>query len=299
MDILHPARLPAREPDSHKGDYGRVLVVAGSLSYPGAALLAALGAGCAGAGYVHLATVEPLVNALVPAVPFAIPCPLPTDAEGGPDERGLERLRERAADCDVVVLGPGLGTSDATARLLEAFLLRHQGLTVLDADALNLLALGDPRSLRERRGPTVLTPHPGEWRRLAERLELLPVAPEAGRDERRLEEATALARALGVIVVLKGHRTVVSDGNRERIEPAGHPAMAKAGTGDVLAGALGALLARIPDAAEAAALAVRVHALAGERAAERWGAEGLLPQELARQLGLALEEQQRSPDPIG
>lgn len=295
METLRPARLPERTLDSHKGDYGRVLVVAGSRSYPGAALLSVLGAGRAGAGYVHLAAPAELLPLVLPGAPFCIPTGLPSGPTGGLDEHAEPELRRLGADCDVVVLGPGLGTDPGTARLLDALVPRLAGLLVLDADALNLLAAGDPRKLRERRAPTVLTPHPGEWRRLAERLDLPPF--EAGsRDERREDQAATLAHALGVVVVLKGYRSVICDGARSRIEPRGHPAMAKAGMGDVLSGALGALLARVPDAAEATALAVRAHAVAGELAASELGPEGVLPQDVAERLGRALALCEQEPD---
>ncbi|GJM21943.1 MAG: hypothetical protein DHS20C15_18580 [Planctomycetota bacterium] len=295
METLRPARLPERALDSHKGDYGRVLIVAGSRAYPGAALLSVLGAGRAGAGYVRLAAPAEILPLVMPGAPFCIPRGLPSSATGGLDERAEPELRQLAADSDVVVLGPGLGTDEGTRRLTELLIPRLTGLLVLDADALNLLATGDPRTLRERRAPTVLTPHPGEWKRLAERLDLPPF--EAGsRDERREDQAADLAHALGVVVVLKGHRSVICDGERSRIEPRGHPAMAKAGMGDVLSGALGALLARVPDAAEATALAVRAHALAGELAAQELGPEGVLPQDLADRLGRALALSEQEPD---
>jgi NAD(P)H-hydrate epimerase len=150
---------------------------------------------------------------------------------------------------------------------------------VLDADALNLLSM-NPSTLdvlSEREAPTVLTPHPGEF----ERLTGVP-APEPGR---RSDAAAELARRTGAVVVLKGHRSVVTDGHRAWVEPAGNPGMATGGMGDVLSGVVGALLAIMPSAAEATALAVHAHALAGDLAAQELGTESVLPGDVADRLG--------------
>ncbi len=280
--------LPPRARDSHKGDHGRVLVVAGSRHYPGAAILAALGAGRAGAGLVHLAVPHSLVPAVVAAAPFAILLPCHETAEGGFALSAADELRAAAAQATAVVLGPGLGREAETGRLLVRLLRDvHQPL-VLDADALNLLAgLGDEPFAARRAAtdaPTVLTPHPGEFARLT------GLAKPTG--DERLPQAARFAAEHGVIVVLKGAGTVVTDGRRAWVEPAGNPGMATGGMGDVLAGMLGALLAvphALPDALGAAALAVHAHALAGDAAARDLGELGVLPGDVARRVGKVLE----------
>jgi NAD(P)H-hydrate epimerase len=280
--------LPPRPRDSHKGDYGTVLVVAGSRRYPGAAILAALGAGRAGAGLVQLAVPASLVPVVVSAVPFATVLPCAETAAGGFALAAADELRAAASHASAVVLGPGLGAETETGRLLVRLLRDVPRPLVLDADALNLLAaLGDEPFAARRAAtdaPTVLTPHPGEFARLT------GLAKPKG--DERLPQAARYAAQHGVILVLKGAGTVVTDGRRAWVEPAGNPGMATGGMGDVLAGALGALLAtpqRLPDPAAAAALAVHAHALAGDAAAQALGETGVLPEDVARRLGKALE----------
>jgi NAD(P)H-hydrate epimerase len=280
--------LPPRARDAHKGDFGRVLVVAGSRHYPGAAVLAAQGAGRAGAGLVHLAVPQGLVPAVVAAAPFAILQPCPETVEGGFSLSAADELRAAAAQATAVVLGPGLGREPETGRLLVRLLRDVPCPLVLDADALNLLAgLGDEPFAARRAATdaaTVLTPHPGEFARLTG----LPRPAPA----ERLPQAARYAAEHGVIVVLKGAGTVVTDGRRAWVEPAGNPGMATGGMGDVLAGMLGALLAvphLLPDAAAAAALAVHAHAVAGDVAARDLGEAGVLPGDVARRVGKVLE----------
>jgi NAD(P)H-hydrate epimerase len=288
---LQPLALPSLPPrarDTHKGDYGTVLVVAGSRRYPGAAILAALGAGRAGAGLVQLALPESLVPLVVPAVPFATVLPCPQTPGGGFALAAADELRTAAARASSVVLGPGLGTETDTGRLLVRLLRDVHAPLVLDADALNLLAeLGD-EPLAARRATTdaatVLTPHPGEFARLT--------GSDKPRGDERLPQAARWAAQHGAIVVLKGAGTVVTDGRRAWVEPAGNPGMATGGMGDVLAGVLGALLAvphLLPDPLGAAALAVHAHALAGDAAAAALGEAGVLPEDVARRVGKALE----------
>jgi len=288
---LQPLTLPSLPPrarDSHKGDYGTVLVVAGSRRYPGAAILAALGAGRAGAGLVQLALPESLVPLVVPAVPFATVLPCPQTPGGGFALAAADELCTAAARASSVVLGPGLGQETDTGRLLVRLLRDVHVPLVLDADALNLLAeLGDePLSARRATtdAPTVLTPHPGEFARLT--------GGAKPRGDERLTQAARWASQHGAIVVLKGAGTVVTDGRRAWVEPAGNPGMATGGMGDVLAGVLGALLAvprMLPDPLGAAALAVHAHAVAGDEAAHALGEAGVLPEDVARRVGKALE----------
>lgn len=301
MESLSPAPWPERLPDTHKGSYGTVLIIAGCRSYPGAAILAALGAARLGAGLVRLALPEGIVPEVLPAVPFATVLRCAATARGGLAADAAEPLVAAAAAADAVVIGPGLGTEDSTGTLVEALLSEVTAPLVVDADALNLAAASERQPLAERNSPTVLTPHPGEFARLTS-------APAPVGDDERGQAAACLARQLGLVVMLKGHHTVVSDGQRLYVESAGNPGMATGGMGDVLAGALAAVLARgsgrvgpdtgtnlTGDPAAAAALAVHLHALAGDLAAADLGQDALLPQDVAQRLGRAARDhQQRS-----
>lgn len=300
MKALQMAALPARPDDSHKGSYGTVLIIAGCGSYPGAAILAALGAGRLGAGLVRLALPQSIVHEVLPAVPFATVLRCPETAAGGLSAEASEQVLAAAADAEAVVVGPGLGTEAATGELLTSVLSSVTAPLVVDADALNLCVTAGRPLLTERKGPTVITPHPGEFARLT-------AAPMPVGDDERARAAADLARALGVVVVLKGHHTVVTGGERLYRETAGNPGMATGGMGDVLAGAMAAVLAQggsgaahepghgaataaRQDIASMAALAVHIHALAGDLAADDLGQEGLLPHDVAERLGRAARD---------
>ncbi len=281
MDSLQPltlAHIPPRDPDAHKGTFGTVLVVAGSRAYPGAAVLAALGAGRAGAGLVQIALPAGIEASVVPAVPFATILTVPATAGGGLASAAADRIVEASHRASSAVIGPGLDTDEDTGALVGELLRRLAIPVVLDADGLNHVARRELVDLTERQGATVLTPHPGEMGRL------MHGPPPRGDAERR-EAAADLARRTGAVVVLKGHRTVVTDGRRVWIESAGNPGLATGGTGDVLAGALGALLGVLTGPAETAALAVHLHALAGDLAAAELGEEAVLPPDVAERLG--------------
>jgi ADP-dependent NAD(P)H-hydrate dehydratase / NAD(P)H-hydrate epimerase len=262
---------PPRRPDAHKGDFGRVLAVAGSVGKSGAAVLCGTAALRAGAGLVTVATpaeVQPVVAA---ARAELMTEPLPADR--------LARCLELAAGADAVVLGPGLGTG---ARGLARGLAAAVAVPLaIDADGLNALAPASAHAWPRARA-TVLTPHPGEMARL---LGLTTAEVQAD----RLAAARALAGTTGAVVVLKGQRTVVArpDGFAA-VNPTGNPGLAKGGTGDVLAGIVGALLARGCDAWTAAVAAVFVHGRAGDLAAARTGVESLLAGDVVDALGEAI-----------
>ncbi len=268
--------VPPRPPDAHKGDAGRVLVVAGSPGKTGAAHLALTGALRGGAGLVTLAAREEVLPLALAGRPEAMSVPL---VGNGPlAEHDLEPLLAAARGTDAVVVGPGIPRGPETGRLLRAFLERAGVPAVLDADALNALA-ERPGLVAGLPAPAVLTPHPGEMARL--------VSGDIGSVQAdRIGVAAEKARAWGCVVVLKGARTVVASPDAPpAVVLAGNPGMATGGTGDVLAGLTGALLAsRLPafDAARAAAFA---HAAAGDVACERWGERGLLATDLADALG--------------
>ena len=257
--------LTPRRADAHKGSAGRVLVVAGSPGKSGAAWLAARGAFRAGAGLVHVATRDPDAASLMASLPEAMLVRLA-------DDTARERVEQRAETCDALVLGPGLGLDEVGRALTLALSLERSRPMVVDADALTHLAQAGLEILRGAAGARVLTPHPGEAARL-----LGCSTREVQAD--RLASARALAARSGQVAVLKGAGSIIASPTGEaRICDFGTPAMATAGSGDVLAGVVGALLLDLP-AFDAASAGVVLHALAGEEAAI--ADRGLLAREIA------------------
>jgi NAD(P)H-hydrate epimerase len=284
------AAFPRRPRGAHKGDFGHLLIVAGSVGKTGAAVLAAAGALRCGAGLVTVATPEPCLPLVAAGRAEAMTAPLPATVEGGLAESALEPLLGLCRERDAVALGPGLGAHPQTRALVRAFVRACPVPLLVDADGLNAFAAsGDAPAavaLLRREAPTVLTPHPGEMARLAGR---------SGRDVQaaRPETALGLARETGAVVVLKGERTIVADPvGHAAVCPAGNPGMATGGTGDVLSGAIGALLAR-HGALLAATAGVLVHARAGDLAAAARGEDGTTAGDLAEALPSAIEAVRR------
>ncbi len=283
--------FPLRRRGAHKGDFGHLLVVAGSLGKTGAAVLAAGGALRAGAGLVTIATPEPCLPVVAAARAEAMTEPLPATAGGGLDDASLPRLLDLAAERDAVVLGPGLGQDPKTRALVRAFVRECPVPMVIDADGLNALApgVGEAAALPVLRHEvaTVLTPHPGEMARLVGRRTV-----EVQRE--RPETAGALAKATGAVIVLKGERTLVAEpSGRAAVAATGNPGMATGGTGDVLAGVVGALLAR-HGALLSATAAVVVHGRAGDLVARERGEEGLTAGDVVEALPAAIESVRRA-----
>lgn len=270
------ALLPPRRADAHKGDAGRVLVVAGSRGKTGAAHLALLGALRGGAGLVTLAAREEVLPLALSGLPEAMSQPL---AGAGALGRGdLDALAAAASGASALVVGPGIPRGAETAALLRSLLEKARIPAVLDADALNALA-ESPKLLAGLPPGIVLTPHPGEMARLVGKS-----ADEVQQD--RIGIAAAKAKEWGVTVVLKGARTVVAaPSGPPAVVPTGNAGMATGGTGDVLAGLVGALLAGGLPAASAARVGAFVHGRAGDLAARNHGQRGLLASDLARALG--------------
>jgi hydroxyethylthiazole kinase-like uncharacterized protein yjeF len=264
--------LPARAPHAHKRTAGSVIVLAGSESTRGAALLTCRGAGRMGAGYVTLASTRSVVAAATGFAPELL-----TATVAGGDVLGPEALDDLGAAlerADCLALGPGIGTGDHQRALIERVLAEVDLPLVLDADALNVLA-GDVSPLASRRAPAIATPHPAELARLlgAETAEVVAD---------RLGAARAAAGRLGCVVLAKGHRTVVAGGDRAVVVPAGGPELATAGTGDVLTGAVAALLASGVEPFDASWCAAFVHGIAGGIAGT-----GALAPDVAEALGQA------------
>jgi NAD(P)H-hydrate epimerase len=279
--------LPERAGDANKGSFGRTLIVAGSPNYPGAALLATSAATRSGAGLVFLATREPVYRLVAGRVEEAIYYSLPAGADGEFDVRmSCIAVLDQAPSMSSLLIGPGLGQAPATVRFVEqlAAALPEDTPTVLDADALNILARV-PGWWERIAPPKVLTPHPGEMARLMDRSVADVQADRPG-------TALEAAKKLNATVVLKGAATIIaSPDGRYRISPWVNSGLARGGTGDVLAGLLAGLLAQMPeDPFDAATLAVYVHGLAGELAREHIGEIGMNAGDVAELLPAAFIE---------
>ena len=264
-DVL--ALLPDRKENAHKGDFGRVLLLCGSRGFTGAAYLAAMGALRAGAGLVYLGVPEGIYQIEAIKLNEAIVFPLP-DREGMLCQEAIPLLAERLPQMDALVLGCGLGQSDGTEAVVRWVLEQARCPVVLDADGINLLSRHRD-VLRGRAGATILTPHQGEFLRLGFSI-----------GEDRMASARQAARELGCVMVLKGHGTCVTDGQREYINPTGNPGMAVGGSGDVLAGIIGSLLGQGLPPLEAAACGCWLHGAAGDQCARELGQYGMLPTDM-------------------
>ena len=263
--------LPNRKADSHKGDYGKNLLLCGSRGFTGAAALAAMGALRSGAGLVYLGVPESIYAIEAVKLTEAIVFPLPEE-DGKLSAKAISLIRKYLQTMDAVLIGCGLGISTGTMSVLDAVLREFKGPVVVDADGITMLATC-PELVKERPYPTILTPHEGEFHRLG-----------IGAEEERLTGAMLAARELGCIVLRKGHETVVTDGKEYYINPTGNPGMAVGGSGDVLAGILVSLLGQGIAPLKAAACAAWLHGAAGDRCAEKLGQYGMLPSGMLQEL---------------
>jgi len=286
--------LPLRPADAHKGQFGRVLIVGGSVGMAGAAGLAANAALRAGAGLVRVFCPAAILPTVAAIAPCATSTPAAQTFRGRFSLAARGHLLLEAAANDVLAVGPGMGVSAGCARLVEAAITETDTPVVLDADGLNNLAwLGPPGRIG---GPLILTPHPGEMRRLlgAFQIDVTLSADEAS----RVAAARAVADRLGCIVVLKGAGTVVTDGARLYVNKTGNPGMATGGSGDILTGTIAALLGQKLSPLEAAVLGVYLHGLAGDVAAERLGQVSATAADLLDALPEAFQRH-RKPSPEG
>jgi len=284
------ACLPVRDPRGHKGTFGTVLVIGGHAGAPrvmiGGPAFTANAALRTGAGLAVLAMPEPVLPHGMQLAPSATGVPLPVD-EGLIVQPSLaaERLDAARANVRCLAIGPGLGQGTAVQQLVVWLLSREDTPAVVDADAINALAQLTDGSA-DVRAPAVFTPHPGEYTRLAQTLGI-DIDPT---DETKREEAARrLAGRLGAVVVLKGHRTVISDGVRAHVNETGGAVLATAGTGDVLTGIIAGLITQFarpaPDGRslslyDCARIGVWLHGAAGDRWAERHGDAGVLATDL-------------------
>lgn len=263
--------LPDRDPWGHKGDFGKLLLLCGSMGYTGAAALAARAALRSGAGLIYLGVPSSIYEVEAGKLDEPVVFPLP-DREGMLSEEAVSPILKRLSGCDAVLLGPGMGQSSGVLAVVQAVLTHSASPIVLDADGINVLA-PHRNILRGRTSHVILTPHDGEFRRLGGIL-----------TSDRGASAASLAQELGVHVLLKGHRTVITDGHRLYENHTGNSGMATGGSGDVLAGILVSMLGMGLPPLEAAACAAWLHGAAGDLCARRLGQYGMLPSDLIETL---------------
>jgi NAD(P)H-hydrate epimerase len=266
--------LPPRPEDGHKGTFGRVLVVGGQEGMLGAPVLAGSAALRTGSGLVQIAIAKNLLGQALSITPELIGLPLGAG--------GDTKLLDSAKLADAIVVGPGMGTSaGAKSRLLK--LIKLDRPMVIDADGLNLLALQNRWSAMKARA--ILTPHPGEMRRLVKLLKISSVPDDTAG---RIDLACRASKAFGQIVVLKGHQTVVTDGTRVYVNRTGESSLAKAGSGDVLSGIIGSLLGQSMDRFDAAIAGVWIHGKAGELAGAALGKRSTIARDVIDRIGDAI-----------
>ena len=253
--------LPHRRPDSHKGDYGRCLIVSGSVGYTGAPALCARAASRMGAGLVFLGVPEPIYEIMAGKLDEEMPFPLPYDGNGRLAANAVDELIRRAGECDAVLIGPGLGRSPEITELVATMIRSVRTPIILDADGINAIS-DDIGILSKASCPLILTPHPGEFMRTGGDLS----------SGDRLRAARDFAQTHRCVIVLKGHRTITAlpDGT-VYINTTGGPAMAKGGSGDVLAGMIAALVGQKFSFMDAAVTAVYLHGLSGDFCAAEYG----------------------------
>ncbi len=265
--------IPHYDDYAHKGSRGRVVIVGGATGLTGAAALSALGAQRIGAGLVTVACPESLNAILEVKLTEPMTAPVPEVEGGFLSLRAAGRILHLCTNVNSVVIGPGIGRHRETAQLVRELVTKLTLPMVVDADALNLLG-GQLDIFRAAKAPVILTPHPGEaaW--------LLKISISEV-EQNRLKVAKQIAEGYNVVLVLKGRHTVIASPKGEiRINPTGNRALATAGTGDVLSGVIGGLLAQRLNPFDAATVGVYLHGLAGERLARRMGPDGLLAGDL-------------------
>jgi len=273
-------KLKPRKPDAHKGDFGKVCIIAGSIGMSGAAALAGRSALRAGAGLVRVATPKSILPIVAAIEPSFTTIPLPEDAAGRISEKAINTILEAVSENDCLAFGPGVGVSSALRTILEKLLSPKKLKLIIDADGLNNLALIKDWPAKTK-ASLIVTPHPGEMKRLWSGLFREPL-PQA-----RQDQAAQLAKRSKTVVVLKGAGTVVTDGHKIYINKTGNPGMATAGSGDVLTGVMTALVGQGLSSFDAAVLAVYIHGLAGDIAAEKVGQISMIATDIIDALGEA------------
>ncbi len=269
--------MAPRPRDAHKGDFGKVCIIAGSLGMSGAAALAGRSALRAGAGLVRVATPKSVLPIVAAIEPSFTTIPLAEDAAGRISAKAINTILDAVAENDCLAFGPGVGQSNDIHKVIETLIQQENLKLVIDADGLNNLSKirNWPDKLK---ADLILTPHPGEITRLWSGLfrGKLPA--------KRIDQAVQLARRTKTVVVLKGAGTVVSDGEKAYVNKTGNPGMATAGAGDVLTGVITALIGQHLSNFDAAVLGVYVHGLAGDIAAKKTGEISLMTTDIIESL---------------
>ncbi len=262
--VTEVPRLPKRAADGHKGTYGRVLVVAGNRGMSGAAILCGRAALRGGAGLVQVATAACVESTVAAGNPCYMTHGIRLHADGGFAEAAGADLVELGESATVLAIGPGLGRSPTVRPMLSELIAALPDIPiVLDADGLYAFS-PFTEEFKYHPAPLVLTPHPAEFARLT--AATVPIG-----DDPRREQSVAFARRFGVVLVLKGARTVVTDGRRVYTNTTGNPGMATGGSGDVLTGLIAALISQRMEPFDAAVFGVWLHGRAGDLAANAFG----------------------------
>ncbi|MHC4721317.1 MAG: NAD(P)H-hydrate dehydratase [Planctomycetota bacterium] len=280
QQITEVGKLASRKPDAHKGDFGKVCIVGGSIGMSGAAAIAGRAALRAGAGLVRVATPRSVLPIVAAIEPSYTTIPLPEDDAGCISAEAVGVVLQLVEQNDVMAFGPGVRVAAGVREILEALIGTEGVRLVIDADGLNCLAKSTDW-LERRKANLILTPHPGEMKRLWDRLFRKAMPAD------RTGQAAALAKEAGCTVVLKGAGTVVTDSNRVYVNTTGNPGMATAGCGDILTGVITALAGQGLSDFDAAVLGVYIHGLAGDIAAEKVGQVSLITTDIIDSLGEA------------
>jgi len=281
--ITNIPKLKSRAKDAHKGDFGKVCIIAASIGMSGSAALAGRAALRAGAGLVRVATPKSALPIVASIEPCFTTVPLSEDTSGKISAEAINTILNLIPDNDCLAFGPGVGISQGVRSILQR-LLEQEGLRlVIDADGLNNLSMINDWP-GQTRASVVLTPHPGEMKRLWVGLFREPIPAD------RRQQAVTLANKTKAIVVLKGAGTVVTDGDKVYVNKTGNPGMATAGAGDVLTGVITALMGQGLSNFDAAVLGVYVHGLAGDIAAKKTGQISLIATDIIDSLGDAFKK---------
>jgi ADP-dependent NAD(P)H-hydrate dehydratase len=283
MQNLQLPKLPPRSPEAHKGDFGRALLIGGSRGMSGAIALAGMACMRSGAGLVKLAVPDRILDTVASFEPSYMTLSLPCDDGGSVIAKALEALKPHLQAATCVACGPGLSRSAEAAQLACSIYAWTNRPMILDADAID--ALGSVKDgLANAAGPRILTPHPAEFGRLVE-----PHAEVRPKRDHQVSQARDLAAKYGLVIVLKGHETFITDGRREAVNQTGNPGMATGGTGDVLTGVITALICQGLSPFDAAVLGAHVHGLAGDLAATEVGQVSLIASDLLTYLPKAFQ----------
>ncbi len=270
-------KLAPRTVDAHKGDFGKVCIIAGSVGMSGAAALAGRSALRAGAGLVRVAVPKSVLPIVASIEPSFTTVPLAEDAVGRISAKAINTILNAVSENDALAFGPGVGTSNALRSVLETLIKQEQLRLLIDADGLNNLSkIKDwPAKLKAN---LILTPHPGEMKRLWTALFREQLPPD------RQNQAAQLSQRTKTVVALKGAGTVVTDGQKVYINKTGNAGMATAGSGDVLTGVITSLIGQGLSNLDAAVLGVYIHGLAGDIAAKKTGQVSLMATDIIESL---------------